>query len=52
MPIRVVVGFVKTSAYGGAIEQDPFFFHHIGVNYLNLKVASRVLPYAQGIQMS
>ena len=52
MPTRVVVGFVKTSAYGGTIEQDPFYFHHIGVNYLNLKVASRALPYAQGIQMS
>ena len=39
IPTRVVLGFVKTSAYAGAIEQYPFYFHHIGVNYLNLKVA-------------
>ena len=31
MPTRVVVGFVKTSAYGGTREQDPFYFHHIVV---------------------
>ena len=52
MPTRVVMGFVKTSAYGGTIEEDPFYFNHIGVTYLNLKVASRSLPYAQGIRMS
>ena len=52
IPTRVVVDFVKTSANGGAIEQDPFYFHHIWVYYLNLKVASRALPYAQEIQMS
>ena len=52
MPTRVVVGFVKTSAYGGAIEEDPFYFHHIGVTYINLKVASRSIPYAQGIRTS
>ena len=52
MPTRVVVGFVKTSAYGGTIEEDPFYFHHIGVTYINLKVASRSIPYAQGIRTS
>jgi len=52
MPTRVVVGFVKTSAYGGTLEHDPFYFDHIGATYLNLKVASRSLPYAQGIHMS
>ena len=41
MPTRVVVGFVKTSAYGGAMDEDLFYFHHIGVSYMNHKVASR-----------
>ena len=49
MPTRVVMGFVKTAGYSGAIDCDPFYFDHIGVTYLNLKVASRSLPYAQGI---
>ena len=40
IPTRVVVGFVRTSAYGGTLNQDPFYFDHIGVNYFNLKVAS------------
>ena len=52
MPTRVVVGLVRTSAYGGTLAQDPYYFDHIGVTYLNLIVASRSLPYAQGIQMS
>ena len=52
MPTRVVVGFVKPSAYGGTIEEDPFYFHHIGVTYINLKVASRSIPYAQRIRTS
>ena len=51
MPSRVVLGFVKTSAYGGTLNEDPFYFNHISVEYLNLKVASRSLPYAQGIRM-
>ena len=49
MPTRVVMGFVKTEGILGAIDFDPFYFDHIGVTYLNLKVASRSLPYAQDI---
>ena len=53
MPTRVVVGFVRTSANGGILSQDPYYFDHIGVTYLNYKkIASISLPYAQGIQMS
>jgi hypothetical protein len=52
MPTRVVMGFVKTSAFSGVLKEDPYYFHHIGVNYLNLKVASRSIPYAQGIRTS
>ena len=35
LPSRVVVGFVRTSAYGGTLTQDPYYFDHIGVTYLN-----------------
>ena len=52
MPTRVVMGFVKTSAFSGVLKEDPYYFHHIGVTYLNLKVASRSIPYAQGIRTS
>ena len=52
MPTRLVIRFVKTSAYGGTLDEYPFYFNHLGVSYLNLKVASRSLPYAQGIRMS
>ena len=52
MPTRVVMGFVKTTAFSGVYKEDPYYFNHIGVSYLNLKVASRALPYAQGIRTS
>ena len=47
MPTRVVMGFVKTAGYSEAIDCDPFFFDHIRVTYLYLKVALKSLRYAQ-----
>ena len=51
-PARVVADFVKTLSYGGDIEEDPFFFHHICVTYIIFKVASRSTPYPQRIRTS
>ena len=51
MPTRVVLGFVKTSAFSGAIKEDPFYFSHNNIENLTLKVASRLLPYASGLQL-
>ena len=45
-PTREVVWFVKTSLYAGAFDEDPFNSLHKGVTYINLKVASRSIPYA------
>ena len=36
MPTRVVMGFVKTSAFSGVLNEDPYYFNHIGVTYLKL----------------
>ena len=38
MPTRVVMGFVKTSAFSGVLKEDPYYFQHIGYqaqNYFN-----------------
>ena len=40
MPSRVEVGFLKTSEYGGTSDEGPFYFNHLGVSFLNLKVTS------------
>ena len=36
MPTRVVMGFVKTTAFSGVFKADPYYFNHLGVSYLNL----------------
>ena len=52
MSTRVVMGFDKTTLFSGAFKEDPYYFNHIGVTYLNLKVTSRSLLCAQGIRTS
>ena len=41
MPTCVVMGFVRKSAFSSVLKEDPYYFLHIGVTYLILKVASR-----------
>ena len=50
MPTRVVLGIVKTDAFNGSYDLNPYFFTDIGINRLNLKVSSKPLPYSAGLK--
>ena len=49
MPTRVVFGVIRTDAFNGLTELNPYHFTDIGINRLNLKVASKPLPYSSGL---
>ena len=44
LPNRIVVGFVKATAYNGNFEENPFFFHHCDINQLSLYHEGRQIP--------
>ena len=44
LPSRVVVGFVKTSAFSGTWEEDPYKFHHFDLDYISLQSNGRAIP--------
>lgn len=46
MPTRVVFGFVQTQANDGDYQNNPFNFAHFGIKELNLKIASKSVPYS------
>jgi hypothetical protein len=52
IPKRVVIGFVDTDAFNGNYTKNPFNFKNFGLNYINLKVASKALPYSSGLSFS
>ena len=45
MPRRVVVGFVKHTAYNGAVKENPFNFQHFDIERIKLYVAGHPIPY-------
>ena len=45
MPRRIVVGFVKHTAFNGLLHENPFNFQHFNVERLKLSVAGHPLPY-------
>jgi hypothetical protein len=49
MPSRVILGFVKNTAYTGSITENPFNFQNLKIKNMKLKVASTALPYSEGI---
>lgn len=49
MPRRALFFFIKTTAFDGSINENPFYFENFGVNSLNLKINSKSLPNTNGI---
>jgi hypothetical protein len=50
MPRRVICGFLETSAYDGAIKENPYEFKNFGLTSLQLKVNSKSLPVSNGLK--
>ncbi len=50
MPSRVIVGFVKNTAYTGSAKENPFNFQNLKITSMKLKIASQALPYSDGIE--
>jgi hypothetical protein len=51
MPTRVVVGFQKTKYFDGRfVESYPFYFDHLNISEINLKIASKSLPYSTSLK--
>ena len=46
MPTRVVFGFLDTAANDGSYKTNPFEFKNFNIKELNLKVASKSVPYS------
>jgi len=51
MPRRVIVGFVKNSAYDGEIKENPFEFQNILLKNISLKINSKSLPHSDGYSL-
>lgn len=47
LPKRVIIGFVKNSAYNGDRSLNPFNFDHFDINYISLSVEGVQIPSRQ-----
>jgi len=52
LPNRIIVGFVKTEAYDGSYQYNPFNFENFFVSTIKLKLGSWSIPYAEGIKLN
>ena len=44
VPHELVVAFVKSKAYSGDYEENPYFFHHFDANYIEFSVNGKSVP--------
>lgn len=44
LPNRIIVGLVKTSAFSGSKDTDPFSFQHFSLDHLSLQSNGRSFP--------
>ena len=51
LPRRIIIGFLKTEAFDGSFEYNPFNFENLGITTMNLKVNSRSLPNTNGLKL-
>lgn len=47
LPKFVIVGFVKSLAYGGSYQNDPFKFQHFNVNHVALLCNGQPIPFCE-----
>ncbi|CAF1087024.1 unnamed protein product, partial [Brachionus calyciflorus] len=52
LPTRVVIGFVRNSAYDGVLDQNPFNFGHFNLTKLNLMVDGLSSPYYKPLELN
>ena len=50
LPRRILVGFLRTDAYDGAYDHNPYYFENLGKTALSLKVNSKSLPITNGLK--
>ena len=51
LPKRVIIGFIKTSAFDGAFRENPYEFKNMGLLTISLKVNSKSLPVTEGLKL-
>ena len=44
LPDYLVIGFLSNAAYAGSYAKNPFLFHHMNLNHIQLKVNDRLVP--------
>ncbi len=44
LPVRLIIGLVKTTDYTGNRATTPFSFNHFGINHISLGVNGRQIP--------
>ena len=44
---RIVLGVVETNAINGALDKNPFNFHHFNISSVKLTVSGREIPYGE-----
>ena len=44
VPAELCVAFVKSKAYSGDFKENPYFFHHFLVNYIEFSVNGKSVP--------
>ena len=51
LPKRVIICFIKTSAFDGAFNENPYEFKNMGLLTIALKVNSKSLPITDGLTL-
>lgn len=47
LPKFVIVGFVKSAAYNGSYQKNPYKFEHFGVNHVALLCNGQPIPFCE-----
>ena len=44
IPRRITIGFIRSAAFAGAYNRNPFLFHHFNINFFSLYINGKQLP--------
>ena len=44
LPTRVIIGFIKNTAFNGKYSENPFNFEHMNLNFLSLHLDGQQIP--------
>lgn len=51
IPSQLVIAFVLNSSYSGAFDKNPFNFQNFDINFLNLIVNGKSMPYQEPFRL-